>query len=188
MIPLTLPPEARRSVLYSFWLVISLIFGSGVCAVASLLRAPLAGALGLIAGAACGALVVLNQNLTRRLYYAWDRRVAYACSRLASELLMRACFFIVFVATHAMGSRLRLPENQTSAWIPRSSLPNQAYPRPDAVDGEPMAQSGWLRSYISWACRTGNAWSLALLPFLWLLRLLSGKQEKALEANIYTLF
>jgi hypothetical protein len=188
MIPLTLPPEARRSVLYSFWLVISLIVGSGLWAVASLIRLPFAGIVGLLAGSACAALVVVDQTLTRRLYHAWDRRIAHPCARLASELLMRVCFFIIFVATRTMGSRLRLRENRNSAWKARSSLPNQAYLRPDAHDGHALAQSGWLRSYVSWAFRTGNAWTLALLPFLCLLRLLSGKQEKALEANIYTLF
>ena len=75
-----------------------------------------------------------------------------------------------------------------TSWERRSSLPDEAYGLPYVGRGEASAGTGWIRGYISWAIRSGNAWSISLLPFLWLLRLLSDREEKALEANIYTLF
>ena len=42
-----------------------------------------------------------------------------------------------------------------------------------SAEEKEVRETGWIRGYISWAIRSGNAWSISLLPFLWFLRLLS---------------
>ena len=107
MIPLTLPTEDRRNTLRSFWIVISLIFGTGLWLVGWLFDVPFSLTLGLIAGTACGLLVFAKQELVHRLYQAWNRRIVRPYANTASHVVMSICFFIIFVAVGKTGSRLR---------------------------------------------------------------------------------
>jgi hypothetical protein len=188
MIALTLPSEDRRTVLRSFWLVFSVILGTGLWLVVRLLHVPFSLTIGLIGGASCGLLVFADQEFVRRFYRAWNRKLVRPFADLASRAAMGICFFIIFLATGSAGSRLRLRGYAATTWQFRSSLPGHAYELPFASPGELSARVGWIRSYLHWAIRSGNAWSISLIPFLCFLRLLSGEKEKALEANIYTLF
>jgi hypothetical protein len=188
MIPLSLPSEDRRTILRSFWLVISLIFGAGFWLVGWWFQVPLSLAIGLISGTACGLLVFLNQEFVRRLYRAWNQRLVHPFANLASRTVMGICFFIIFVATGRAGARVRLRKDGVTTWERRNSLSSDAYEFPFVREGRLAGRPGWIRAYLNWAVRSGNAWSISLLPFLWFLRLLSGEEEKALEANIYTLF
>jgi hypothetical protein len=188
MIALTLPSEDRRTVLRSFWLVFTLISGTGLWLVGGWFHVPFSLIIGLIGGACCGLLVFVNQEFVRRLYRAWNRRLVRPFVDLASRAVMGICFFIIFLATGSAGSRIRLRGYAATTWQFRSSLPGHAYELLFASQGELSARVGWVRSYLYWAVRSGNAWSISLIPFLWFLRLLSGEKEKALETNIYTLF
>ena len=188
MIALTLPPEDRRTVLRSFWLVFSLISGIGLWLVGRLLHVPFSLTIGLIGGACCGLLVFADQEFVRRLYRAWNRRLVRPFADLASRAVMGICFFIIFLTTGSAGSRIRLRGHRLTTWQRRSSVPGDVYELPFASPGELSARVGWIRSYLHWAVRSGNAWSISLIPFLWFLRLLSGDKEKTVEANIYTLF
>jgi hypothetical protein len=188
MISVTLPSEDRRATLRGFWIVISLIFGAGLWLAGWLFEVPFSLTLGLIAGTACGLLVFVKPEFVRRLYKAWNRRIIRPYANAASRTVMNICFFIIFVAVGKTGSRFRPGGRGVTSWERRSSLPAEAYGLPYVARGEGSAETGWIRGYISWAIRSGNAWSISLLPFLWFLRLLSNRAEKALEANIYTLF
>jgi hypothetical protein len=188
MISLTLPPEDRRAVLRSFWIVISLILGTGLWLVGWWFQAPFPLTIGLIAGTVCALLVFVNQEFVRRLYHAWNRRIVRPYANLASRAVMRICFFIILLATGKTGSRFGLGRHAVTSWERRSSLPAEAYGLPYAAQGEASAGTGWIRGYLSWAIRSGNGWSISLLPFLWFLRLLSYEEKKPFAANIYTLF
>jgi hypothetical protein len=188
MISLILPSDDRRSVLRSFWIVISLILGTGLWLAGRWFQAPFPLAIGLIAATACGLLVFMNQEFVRRLYHAWNRRIIRPFANVASRALMGICFFVIFVATGRTGSRFRLGGHAVTTWERRSSLPDEAYGLP-YVSGEGLPSgTGWIRGYLLWAIRSGNAWSITLLPFLWFLRLLSYEEKKPFAANIYTLF
>ena len=188
MISLTLPSEDRRTILRSFWIVISLIFGTGLWLVAWWFRAPFPLAIGLIAAMACGLLVFVNQIFVHRLYHAWNRRIVRPFANVASRAVMGICFFIIFVATGSVGSRFRPGGHAATTWERRSSLPGGAYGLPYVSEGGLPPGTGWIRGYLRWAIRSGNAWSITLLPFLWFLRLLSYEEKKPFAANIYTLF
>jgi hypothetical protein len=188
MISLTLPREDRRTFLRSFWIILSLIFGAAVWLVGWWFEVPFALTLALIAATACGLLVFVKQEFVRRLYQAWNRRIIRPYSNFASRTVMRLCFLIIFVAVGKTVSRFRPRGHTVTSWERRISLPAEAYELPYVARGEACADRGWIRGYLSWAIRSGNAWSISLLPFLWFLRLLSEREERALEANIYTLF
>jgi hypothetical protein len=184
MIPLTLPVEERRVVVRSFWAVIAAGCGCFVWLLLRLVGTGLPWAFGLLAMIATGFLVIGNERLVRRLYHAWNRRIARPLGRVATQIVLRICHFIVFVAVSRAGSRFRFSEAaSSSAWLaaqhaartPAELLPLQTRPR-------------WIRSYLGWAMHSGNGWAVFLIPFLCLLRMYAVEQEHGTQANIYTLF
>ena len=187
MIPITLPPGHRRAVLRSFWTWISLGLGLGVSLLALVLGCRFPVVWGLAIAVALGILSFTHEEFVRRLHGAWNYRLVRPVARLCSRGIMAVCFFIVFVATGRAGSRFAFASREGSGWSTRTSLAPEQYLSP--FDGRGVhSNDGWLRSYLRWAWQTGNAWSVSLVPFLWLVRLLSQEEEKAPEANIYTLF
>lgn len=187
MIPLTLPSEDRRTIVRSFWLVFSLAFGTVVWLVGWKLYLRLALPLGLMGGLVSGLLVFVREKFVRRLYHAWNRRLVSPFNSVASRAVMGICFFLIFLATGRSGSRLSFDTKAGTTWTRRSSLPANAYELPYAREGS-TAGTGWIQAYLQWTVRSGNAWAISLIPFLWFLRLLADDEHKAVEANIYTLF
>jgi hypothetical protein len=188
MISLILPPQDRRNFLRSFWFVVSFIFAAGLCLVAAWIQAPFPLVIGLLAGTSCGLLVFAKEQLVRRLYHAWNRRIIRPFANLASRAIMAICFFIILVATGRTRPRSRFGGHGATGWQRRSSLPDLAYAFPYVSEQESTPGIGWFREYLRWAIRSGNTWSITLLPFLWFLRLLSYEEKRSFAANIYTLF
>lgn len=187
MISLTLPRGDRRAVLRSFWLVISLSFASGLWLVFWLFNMPFPWAFGVFGGIVLGSFGFVREEFVRRLYGAWNHRVIDLLARLTSNAVMAICLFIIFLATGRVGSRLRFGGRATT-WEHRSSLPSDAYEFPFASQGRFSMKTGWIRDYLRWAIRSGNVWSISLIPFLCFLRMLSTEEQRSLEGNIYTLF
>lgn len=187
MIPLTLPQEDRRTALRSFWLVLSLLLGATFWVVGWLLEVPFAWGVGLIAGLAGGTMVFLNEELVRRFYNAWNRRLIRPIAALASSAVTGICFFIIFAAVGRVGSRLQIGGRTATNWESRKTLSGDAYGFLFAIRNGTVTETGWMGNYIRWAVRSGNMWSISLLPFLSFLRLLSNEQKSA-ATNIYTLF
>jgi hypothetical protein len=183
MVPLSLPVEDRQVVVRSFWAVIAAGCGCSVWLLLNLAGLPASWALGLLAMFCSGVLVLVNERLVRRLYHAWNRRIARPLGRIATEAVLRICLLIVFVAVGWSGSRFRFSEAaNSSAW-----LDVQRAARPSAE--VPLAKRpGWIRSYLQWAVQSGNPWAIALAPFLGLLRMFAVEQQQSSQANIYTLF
>lgn len=183
MIPLTLPVEERRVFLRSFWIVIAVGCGAATWGLASLLRLPFAPILGLVPLAAFLAVPFANERIARRIYGAWNRRVAERIGRITNAVILRICLFIVFAAVGRGGSRFRLQvDSNASLWSSKRKVN-------DVINLMPaQAATGWIRPYIGWAWRSGNAWAVVLIPFFCLLRMTSTEQQRAAEGNIYTLF
>jgi len=184
MVPLTLPVEDRRVMVRSFWAVISAGFGWAVWVFLHLIGFPLSWAAGLLAMIGTGLLVLVNERIVRRLYHAWNKRIARPLGKIATEILLRICLLIVFVAVGRAGSRFRFSEAaNSSAWL--------AARHGSPPVGERLSlrkRPTWARSYVAWAVQSGNAWAIVLIPFLWLLRMFAVEQQHATQANIYTLF
>jgi hypothetical protein len=182
-----LPCRCQRALLRSFWLCISLVFGAGVALACWLLGVRFPIGIGLAGAAAAAMILVFHEELVRRLYGAWNRRLVRPIARFSARCVMAICYFIIFVATGRAGSGLRSKTHEGSGWCVRSSLTAAQYRSPFVGDS-PRNEKGWVRAYVRWALKTGNVWSICLLPFLWLIRLLSQEEDQVSQANIYTLF
>jgi hypothetical protein len=185
---ISLPPRAGRFELRSFWLVCTVILAGGILLIAWRLNIFFSIVVAVIAGAAFNSIVAVREPFARRVYHAWNRRLVRPLAKAAASLVLGVCFVIIFVATGALGSRLGLSRHALSTWERRTSLPFNAYKLPFASQGEIDVNTGWIRRYVHWAYRSGNAWAMSLIPFLWLLRLLSTEDRERMQANIYTLF
>jgi hypothetical protein len=182
-----LPFGHQRAVLRSFWMCISFAFGTGLTLACWLLGVPFSIAIGLAGVAAFGMIPVFHEELVRRLYRAWNGRLVRPIARFAARCILGICYFIIFVATGRAGSGLRCKTHDGSGWCVRTSLTAAQYRSPFVGDS-PQNEKHWMRAYVRWALKTGNVWSICLLPFLWLIRLLSQEEDKVSQANIYTLF
>ena len=180
---ITLPDPPSRSDLIGF-------AGAGGVAlvIASLVATWLAGSIGWAAGGAAGAvgLAVLGRREPERLgtvYRFWNRTARLA-GRAARLVLTGVCFGVVSVAGRA-GSRMSwgpLTPGMTG-WRPR-----ELAPRDVGSSIQPLTGAGWVRTYLAWTRSTDNAWAAALLPYLWLFRVLRREERGSLDEAIYTLF
>jgi hypothetical protein len=186
MIPITLPQGYRRSVLRSFWASISVGAGVSIAFLAAGCGWPAPLAWGGAGAAIVGTLVLSHEHVVRRLHGAWNNRVVRPVARWCVQYLLRLCFFIVFVAAGRAGSRMVLTTGGAGGWKTRQVAAERGGSWLDAAASAPPGS--WTRSYIRWAVGSGNAWSISLLPFLLLVRLLAAEEESAATANIYTLF
>src|SRR4051794_7117993 len=98
MVPLTLPVEDRRVVVRSFWAVIAAGCGCSVWLFLRLVGLGLPWVFGLLATIGIGLLVLANESFVRRLYDAWNRRIARPLGRVATDILLKICLLVVFVA------------------------------------------------------------------------------------------
>lgn len=185
---ISLPPRAGRFELRSFWLICAGVLAGAVLALGWRFNIFFTISLGVIMATAFYAIVLAREPFARRLYHAWNRRLVHPLTSTAAYIVMGICFFIIFAITGRLGSRFYRKGNADTTWTPRDALPSDAYLLPFASQGELLRKARWIRGYIHWATRSGNAWALSLIPFLWLLRLLSSEERERTEGNIYTLF
>jgi hypothetical protein len=186
---LTLPVPHRRASLRGFWLTLGALTAALGFASAWWNQGGTFVAAGLAGALAVGSVGYVRETFARRVYRAWNRRLVRPFNALAARIVMAICFFIVLVAAGRARARMFLPQRGGAmAWTRRESLPVDAYAALFA-GASPDGQSGaWLAHYLRWASRTGNLWSVALLPFLAMLTCLAAEPEKGPPANIYTLF
>ena len=189
MIALTLPVQDRRASLRGFWLTLGALTAAPGLAVASWSLDGAPAVATLAAGVVVGSIGYVREGFARRVYGAWNRRLVRPFSALAARIVTRICFFIVLVAAGRSRDRMALPHaGSAMGWTPRDSLPVDAYEGLFAAPSPDGSSGAWLTHYLRWASRTGNVWSVALLPFLALLKCLAPEADKAPPPNIYTLF
>jgi hypothetical protein len=180
MTPITLPRD-DRAVLRVLRVWIGLVPGLAAGAIVWIVGSGLPAVLGASAAMLVVGLFAARDKDVRRLHHAWNNRLARPLAGWAKRYVVWVCYFIVFVAVGRAGSRLELLRGGWASRPEVSASPTgRAFATPHAL--------GWVRRYTAWALQSGNAWSLALLPFLLLIRLLSDQEEPAFASNIYTLF
>jgi hypothetical protein len=192
-ITLTLPSQGRRVGLRSFWLALGSVamapwlvagwwFDSTALRIAAMTVAIL-----------FASTIIMSERLVWRVYRAWNSKVVRPFSAIAARAVTRATFLVLVAAGVPAGTRLHLALQgpALTAWTPRGPLPPGAY---GALFSEPSPPAmrkrgvGWIPEYLQWARRTGNLWSIALVPFLAILRLFPPDADSTPQANIYTLF
>jgi hypothetical protein len=185
-----LPSSPNRLWLLSFWLAISLLVGIAVGIVLWVLASPAWSGLGVILTATLAMTGLLRPKVVTRPYELWNK-LAGSYTRFARLWVARTCFYIIFVAVGWTGAALRLthPSGDTkSFWMPRDTLPPEAYVYGHKKTPEGLTQRGWIYTLVSWAVGSRNLWACCLLPFLILLRALETEEKRNFPSNIYTLY
>ena len=189
MMTLTLPSPNRRASVRAFWLTLGVMTAASGFAAAWWFRDGTSLAAALTAAVVVGSIGYVREELARRVYAAWNRRLVRPLSALAARVVMAICFFIVLVAAGRARARMGLSAAGAAlVWTPRASLPTDAYPGLFAAASPDGSSGAWVAHYLRWARQTDNLWSVALLPFLAMLKCLASEPEKVAPANIYTLF
>ncbi len=186
---LTLPFPPRRAWLRSFGLAIALLAASVFGGILSLLISP----LWIVAGLIMGLLLAMPALVYPQILappYRVVNGLAHLYMRVARIIIKGICFYVIILPIGRVESLLRLSRSgpPRSLWTPwgkdRSVNALQEY---EVTSGDhPLTR--WKYVYISWAVRSGNYWTLAVLPFLILLGALDGDEETISPSNIYTLF
>jgi hypothetical protein len=177
---LLLDESERRAMLRSFALVSFSVAAASAVLVAARLHRPWMEAAACLAAVGAAAVVWFAPAAMERPYRGWNRFVVEPFQRVATAVILQACFFLLLGAV-GRARRHVVRESghprQQSSWKPLEPAP---------VDAD--ADGSWMIRYARWAARTNNLWSLALVPFLALLDLVSEEHRAAAQANIYTLF
>jgi hypothetical protein len=177
---LSLPESEPRMMLRSFALVSCSAVAASAGLVATWLHRPSIEVAAALAAAAAAAVVWFAPAVMEPPYRAWNRFVVEPFQRVATAVILQVCFFLVLGALGRTGRRAirgPLTRHQHTSWSPLRAVPDPA-----------DANGGWVLRYARWAARSNNLWSLALVPFLALLDLVSEEHREATQANIYTLF
>lgn len=185
-----LPPQTyRKAYLRGFWLTTSASVGVVVGVLISILASPLWSGLGAAVAIFIAAPGLLWPQATSTLYKAWNRLARYfdTSARLA---LSGISFYVILVAVGKMGGSLKLAPTQPreSGWVPRDTLAPDRYLSQDDVSGNVNFNRSWIRQYISWAVKSGNFWTISLLPFLILLAALDTDTKIGVSSETYTLY
>jgi hypothetical protein len=132
-----------------------------------------------------------KEPLVRRVYAAWNNRILRPLGNLATIIVVQICRVLIFTATGRAGSRAQIQALSASMWNKRAIERNNTSPVPFATateNGNIAPAQGWVGNYLQWATHTGNVWAISLIPFLWLLRMVSTEEPTTAAGNIYTLF
>jgi hypothetical protein len=189
MLALTLPSDERRAHVTSFWCLLGGVVTLFCVLAASWLHVPMFATCLAIIFVGVAALALIRPHFAGRVYRAWNRRIANPFARRAANIVTKIAFFMVFLAVGKATRPRNFPDagHTSTQWIPRESLSPTAYGALYAAPGA-WRNGGWIAEYVRWARRTGNLWSVSLLPYFVLLMLLHRDEETAAPANIYTLF
>jgi hypothetical protein len=181
-----LPYHGHREWVRAFWLVVGL--WAGLVVGLALPGGPgERAAMAAVAAVLVGGAPVVRYREARTVYRL-SARALRLYARLARFVLLALCYGIVFVAVGAAGSALRLrrPAPGDSLWEAGRTLPADAYPSQHGAASPGARRRG--RAILAWATNSGNAWTLALVPFLFLVAALDTEDEAPYPVGIYTLF
>ncbi len=180
------PP--RRACLRSFGLVVSFVVWCLLGILSALAKSPLGVASGSVIVIVLVSLSILRPSWISIPYRLWNR-LAYEFTRFARWWLIGVCFYVIFTIVGRSKSALWLARPNTSVWESRENQPYLAKCSRPGVTTEEFSEQSRFTSFLAWAKRPDNWWTLCLLPFLVLLSALEIEQEQRdFPSNVYTLF
>ena len=187
----------RRAEMTAFWIMVLAVssFALGLAALILGARAPWAWAAAGLSPALPGLVWPIWFEFGVR---AWNKSVRLTVASLRSYVL-KVCYYLLFGAVSRTGSsldlQLRTPE--FSRWIPRDPPgPTIGDPGPLVADPKGLrgpadnvrGGHGPLASIYNQR-DAGKAWTVCLIPIMWLLRLLRDEEQDNLPpTNTYTLY
>jgi hypothetical protein len=184
------PLSTNRAWLVSFSMAFSVFIGLIFCTVAVIISLSFGWiAFGLLLTAIIALLGLMKTGFVSRLYQLWYRGVRFYLYQI-SRLLVRICFYLIFIAAGGMKSALGLkrPPASRSQWVARQTLKPTSYASQYVDNPQGAQEKGWISQFAAWASRSDNKWAFCVLPFLMLLRALDIDQESGFPTNIYTLY
>jgi hypothetical protein len=128
--------------------------------------------------------------LSIRIYRRWNQLADQVASLVRWWVTSIAFHLIVRVAGQSAGiTREKTPSAGRSFWRERNTLTADAYGGQynRAYPGSSQG-SGWLVDYLRWCFASGNGWLAFLVPFLLVLRGVSGARAPEVPENVYTLY
>jgi len=179
-------PAPRRAHLRAFGLIQG-IYGALLVTIAGEISGLgvnklLASLIGLLIAAA----TYLWPQIITRFYKLWMISAA-GYSRLAQKFLLRICYYFVIVPA-GLGRSPVTGTPPKSGWSARASFSPMTYDSPYDEQFPGCERSGVAGYYPGWSARSGNLWTLGLLPFLILIASLDDKPAERYSGHIYTLF
>jgi hypothetical protein len=110
--------------------------------------------------------------------------------RLARLWSIGVCFYVILGITGSTKANLLLqrPPDSFSMWANWKNTEAEIYSKPDDMSKKRAYIRNWLTSFLDWAANPRHVWAYSLLPFVILLRLAEGEQQKQFPTNIYTLY
>lgn len=186
---LYLPLPANTVRLKSFWLVQSLLIG---LVAGYLLSIPFSLSwftYGVVT-AFCLAIPGLFQPELALIPYRGFNKLAGLFARYANELLLRLCFFTLYIAAGNNSSFLKLQHNEfESMWVDKRQRAISDCGMQHGVSVMELPHRHWFSTFIRWAISSGNWWMCCLLPFLILIAAFEEDQVTPdIPDNIYTLY
>ena len=185
MIDLPTPP--RQSERRAFQLAVGILVAAVAAAVwLSVGPAGWAAAAGLASFTMWMTIGYAVPRFVDRAYDGWNRMASLVAR--AGRLWVTAPLFAVVSLVGRAGSRLPVHGlgSRGAAWTPKPTAPPQSYSS-QGTSGK-GGDDHWLVQLARWAFRSGNEWSVLILPLLATLRLVHGRISSSLSAKNYTLY
>ena len=185
---LTLPSALRRAEIRSFGLVtsgVTLIILSLILCVSR----PFVYAAVVIVS--LSILGLIYPRLLRIPYRIWNKS-AKLYARFAQISLMAIVYYLVVrtMGLTALSDQFTSGPSlsSSSGWVPRQPISIPAYESQYEASDPLSLQAPWTVGFVSWAWRTGNLWTVCLLPFLVFVSILEPEKDAEQVSGIYTLF
>ena len=177
---LMLDTHPRQAALIGFWISFNVLLGISIASTGWWpgLMLP----LGLL------LLGLVFKPMVRIAYQAWNFSALWL-SKVAKIVVSGACFFIVITMMRLFGSRLQrhVQTPVTSMWRSRHGATSKAeLPNSMLIDID--AQDGWIRAFLRFSMSGNEWWSVILIPFVWMLSVISTDEPRNIPARNYTLF
>ena len=122
-------------------------------------------------------------------YHLWRVLILYYV-RLSRFWSLGVCFYLILGITGSTRANLLLqrPPANFSMWALWKTPEAVLYSRPVEISKSHSKNGYWFTSFLDWASHPRHVWAYSLLPFVILLRLIEGQQQKQFPSNIYTLY
>ena len=179
-----LPPKPDTLELTVFWVSVSI----ACVAVVGLSTYPLI--FPMLASAALAAIIGIRfPSVMRTAYDLWRTLTTYYI-RLARMWSIGVCFYVILGIAGSTKANLLLqrPPASLSMWAHWKHTEAEGYAKPVDTSIKRSYKMRWLTSFLNWAAKPRHAWAYSLLPFVILLRLVEGEQQKQFPTSIYTLY
>jgi hypothetical protein len=178
----------RSAHLRAFWSALCLLLGCGVIICGYVATLPYSWICMIVFGLVLLLILgLVKTDWVRPFYDGWNSVTDYAAVA-ARRLLLAICFSVIFMVSLAGARFRRQGSSAASCWDSRPLEAGAENLSPFAQPSNHFQSMSRTAAYFYWARRSSNLWALVLLPFLWVLFLVTRDKDDTIPAHVYTLF